>query len=64
MRSININLLQDPDWGEYWDLCLENTLQSHDWSRDSYHVEENNCFTFVLAFLTMLNQHPFTGTLA
>ena len=24
-------------------------------------MEENNCFTFVLAFLTMLNQHPFTG---
>jgi len=55
------DMVQDPDWGEYWDLCLENTLHTHDWSMESYHVEENNCFTFVLAFLTMLNQHPFTG---
>jgi len=55
------DMVQDPDWGEYWDLCLENTLQAHDWGMESYHVDENNCFTFVLAFLRMLNQHPFTG---
>ena len=55
------DMVQDPDWGEYWDLCLENTLLAQDWSKESYHVEENNCFTFVLTFLKMLNQHPFTG---
>ena len=40
------DMVQDPDWGEYWDLCLENTLLAQDWSKESYHVEENNCFTF------------------
>ena len=51
----------DPDWGEYWDLCLEATVNSRDWSRASYHAEENNCFTFVLSVLRRLNQRPFTG---
>ena len=55
------DMVRDPDWGEYWDLCLEQTL-SLDWSKASYHSEDNNCFTFVLTFLRMLNQHPFTGT--
>ena len=55
------DMVQDPDWGEYWDLYLNNTLLAQDWSKESYHVEENNCFTFVLTFLKMLNQHPFTG---
>ena len=53
--------LVDPDWGEYWDLCLEATVSSREWSRASYHAEENNCFTFVLSVLRRLNQHPFTG---
>ena len=55
------DMVRDPDWGEYWDLCLEQTLRL-DWSKASYHSEDNNCFTFVLTFLRMLNQHPFTGT--
>ena len=55
------DMVSDPDWGEYWDLCLEQTLRL-DWSKASYHSEDNNCFTFVLTFLRMLNQHPFTGT--
>ena len=54
------DMVRDPDWGEYWDLCLEQTL-SLDWSKASYHSDDNNCFTFVLTFLRMLNQHPFTG---
>jgi len=49
----------DPDWGEYWDLCLGRTLEG-DWTRETYSEEDNNCFTFVLDFLTQLNQHPFT----
>ena len=56
------DMVRDPDWGEYWDLCLEQTM-SLDWSKASYHTEDNNCFTFVLTFLKMLNQHPFTGNL-
>ena len=57
----NDDIAGDPDWGEYWDLCLDQTLETGDWSRQNYHSEENNCFTFVLTFLRMLNQHPFTG---
>ena len=53
-------LVRDPDWAEYWDLCLEQTLASGLWHRNSYNSQEHNCFTFVLAFLTSLNQHPFT----
>ena len=54
------HMVRDPDWGEYWDLCIEQTT-SLDWSETTYHSENNNCFTFVLTFLKMLNQHPFTG---
>jgi len=54
------DMVGDPDWGEYWDLCLARTLE-RDWSREMYSEEENNCFSFVLTFLTELNQHPFTG---
>ena len=25
----------DPDWGEYWDLCLDRTL-AKDWSSQAY----------------------------
>ena len=53
----------DPDWGEYWDLCLDQTLAAGDWSRGNYHSEDFNCLTFVLTFLRMLNQRPFTGTI-
>ena len=55
------DMVKDPDWGEYWDLCLEQTT-TLDWSKANYHSDDNNCFTFVLTFLRMLNQHPFTGT--
>jgi len=53
------DMVGDPDWGEYWDLCLGRTLEG-DWTRETYSEEDNNCFTFVLDFLTQLNQHPFT----
>jgi len=53
------DMVGDPDWGEYWDLCLSHTLEK-DWSRESYSEEDNNCFSFVLTFLTELNQHPFS----
>ena len=26
----------DPDWGEYWDLCLDHTLANKDWSSHAY----------------------------
>jgi len=54
------DMMGDPDWGEYWDLCLDQTLAAGDWSRGNYHSEDFNCFTFVLTFLRMLNQRPFT----
>ncbi len=25
--------LQDPDWGEYWDLCLDKTYSSNKFSK-------------------------------
>jgi len=54
------DMVGDPDWGEYWDLCLDHTLANKDWSSHAYSEEENNCFSFVLSLLTELNQHPFT----
>ena len=36
-------------------------MTSREWSRASYHAEDNNCFTFVLSVLRRLNQRPFTG---
>lgn len=55
------DMVNDPDWGEYWDMCLEQTLMGGAWNREDYNEEQKNCFTFVLSFLTQLNQHPFTG---
>ena len=28
----------DPDWGEYWDLCLDHTLANKDWSSHAYRL--------------------------
>lgn len=55
------DIVEDPDWGEYWDLCLDKTYSSNKFSKESYDEDENNCFNFVLTFLTSLNQAPFTG---
>jgi len=55
------DMIQDPDWGEYWDLCLEQTSAAHVFTREMYREDENNCFNFVLTFLVSLNQTPFTG---
>ena len=27
VENLAPHLLSDPDWGEYWDMCLENTLR-------------------------------------
>ena len=56
-------MMGDPDWSEYWDMCLEQTLTTDQWSETRYHEDDNNCFTFVLTFLRTLNQRPFTGEL-
>jgi len=53
-------MMGDPDWSEYWDMCLEQTLTTDQWSETRYHEDDNNCFTFVLTFLRTLNQRPFT----
>lgn len=55
------DIVQDPDWGEYWDLCLNQTSAKHIFTREMYSEDDNNCFNFVLTFLVSLNQTPFTG---
>lgn len=50
----------DPDWGEYWDGCLEEVMR--DWSDgDGYDENDHNCFAFVLTFLRALRQNPYSG---
>ena len=70
-RCLVINLLSsehadpdivlDPDWGEYWDWCVESTINSRAWTKDGYNEDEHNCFTFVLSFLRSLKQNPFSA---
>ncbi|XP_023320239.1 MKRN2 opposite strand protein isoform X2 [Eurytemora carolleeae] len=56
-----LEMIQDPDWGEYWDICLNQTAGSDAFTRENYHEDDNNCFNFVLSFLLSLNQSPFSG---
>lgn len=66
--AINLNncgldpdVVSDPDWPEYWDMCLESTLvSSPNWTVESYDAHEHNCFAFVLAFLRSLKQNPLS----
>jgi len=44
--QLDPEIILDPDWGEYWDLCLQRTSESY--SVDSYDEENNNCFIFIL----------------
>ena len=44
--QLDTEITLDPDWGEYWDLCLQNT--SAEFRVDTYDEETNNCFTFIL----------------
>ena len=74
--SLAPDLCSDPDWSEYWDICLENTVrkeqagqkrkssanvQDHGWSKEEYDEEEHNCFAFVLNFLKVLKQNPISS---
>lgn len=56
-----MDMVQDPDWGEYWDLCLNQTAEKQSFTKEMYSEEDNNCLNFVLDFLISLNQTPFTG---
>ena len=59
---IDPDVVSDPDWPEYWDLCLNQTLMSSpNWTIDSYQAEDHNCFAFVLAFLRSLKQKPLSN---
>ena len=74
VRGLDPDLCSDPDWSEYWDVCLESTLKlgqcdtkqnigqkkSHSWSKEDYHEEEHNCFVFVLNFLKSLKHDPIS----
>ena len=76
VRGLDPELCSDPDWSEYWDICLENTLKrgqstldeqqngglkkNHSWSKEDYHEKEHNCFVFVLNFLKSLKHDPIS----
>lgn len=59
-----LDICRDPDWGEYWDFCLDETLKSPNWTVDDYNENDHNCFEFVLAFLRTLKQNPFSAAAA
>lgn len=44
--QLDPEIILDPDWGEYWDLCLQRTSEAY--NVDSYDEENNNCFNFIL----------------
>ena len=44
--QLEAEITLDPDWGEYWDLCLQKTAET--FSVDTYHEHNNNCFKFIL----------------
>ena len=59
---IDPDVVKDPDWPEYWDLCLNQTLTaSPNWNVEAYEAEDHNCFAFVLAFLRSLKQEPLSS---
>lgn len=58
------NICRDPDWGEYWDHCLGETLKSPHWTVEDYDEDGHNCFAFVLSFLRTLKQNPFSTAAA
>ena len=74
VQGLDPDLCSDPDWSEYWDVCLENTLKlglndekqngsmkrAQSWSKEDYHEEEHNCFVFVLNFLKSLKHDPIS----
>ena len=56
--AVDPDVINDPDWPEYWDACLENTAAF--WTGEPYEAQDNNCFAFVLAFLRSLKQNPLS----
>lgn len=58
---VGADIVQDPDWGEYWDLCLDTVLASPFWITENYNEDDHNCFAFILAFLRTLKQNPFSS---
>eukprot|EP00095_Tigriopus_kingsejongensis_P007551 snap_masked-scaffold104_size368486-processed-gene-2.8 protein:Tk07551 transcript:snap_masked-scaffold104_size368486-processed-gene-2.8-mRNA-1 annotation:"conserved hypothetical protein" len=60
-KEIHPTVATDPDWREYWDLCLQRVLQSGNWTAETYHEGNKNCFDFVLAFLKSLREKPFSN---
>lgn len=61
-QLVDSDMVQDPDWGEYWDWTLDATMRSTSpvWNAVSYDENHHNCFTFVLSFLRALRQRPFS----
>ncbi|RWS27905.1 MKRN2 opposite strand protein-like protein, partial [Leptotrombidium deliense] len=41
-------------WKEYWDYTLAIVSQLNNWTSDKYSEDSNNCYSFVLTFLRML----------
>lgn len=45
---------QSSSWREYWDYTLHIASEMENWTSDKYAQDGNNCYSFVLAFLKML----------
>uniref|UniRef100_A0A182NXB7 MKRN2 opposite strand protein-like C-terminal domain-containing protein n=1 Tax=Anopheles dirus TaxID=7168 RepID=A0A182NXB7_9DIPT len=46
-------------WYDRWDEVLEQVSQEQNWTKDTYHGDSHNCYTFVLNFLTALEYGEF-----
>lgn len=42
-------------WLTHWDYTLSITASMDIWTREAYHEQKINCYSFVLTFLKMLN---------
>lgn len=47
-------------WKDYWDHTLAVLSTSDQWTPESYNEEENNCYSFVITFLKVRYEMPFT----
>ena len=60
-ESADLDVLCDPDWGDYWDWCIATTVRTNVWTTETYDEEDHNCFSFVLACIRALKQDPFSA---
>ena len=58
---VDNNVVEDPDWNEYWDFMLESLLKDGSWDSSSYDEDDKNCFSFVLTFVKSLKHDPLSS---